>query len=146
MSFKKFSVRYEKNCSCTVTMPRPICMRIFFNYRFSTNFNSFFMLFTDQHTQLILNICRGVPRRGSSGQWTPIVLNLACGPKLTPSVYIKVWAHILKSSFLELILWRVQMSITKNISHIYLSMTRTTNILIYIFSKSNCGRYLILLK
>ena len=32
------------------------------------------------------------------------------------------------------------------ISNICLNMTRTTHILIYLFSKSNCGRYLLLIR
>ena len=44
------------------------------------------------------------------------------------------WHLVLRLAFLELILWRVQMSIEKTISNMFLSMTVSTNI-IYLFSK-----------
>ena len=41
---------------------------------------------------------------------------------------------MLRSTFLELILWRVQISIEKTTSNIFLSMTASTNIIIYFYS------------
>ena len=42
---------------------------------------------------------------------------------------------MLRSTFLKLILWRVQISIEKTIPNIVLSMTASTNIIIYFYSK-----------
>ena len=47
----------------------------------------------------------------------------------------QAWAQILRSTFLKLILWRVNMSIEKNIHNILLGMTVPTNIIIYFCSK-----------
>ena len=46
----------------------------------------------------------------------------------------QVWAHMLRSTFLKLVLWRVQMWIIKTISNI-LNHEENTNLLFYIFYK-----------
>ena len=47
----------------------------------------------------------------------------------------QVMAQMLRSTFLELILWRVQTSIEKTIPNIFLSMMESPNIIIYFYSK-----------
>ena len=47
----------------------------------------------------------------------------------------QVWAQMSRSTFLKLILWRRQISIEKIITNIVLSMTASTNIIFYFYSK-----------
>ena len=54
----------------------------------------------------------------------------------------QVWTQILRSTFLKLIPWRLQMSIEKTIPNTFLIMTVSTSIIIYLFSK-NCWRSFI---
>ena len=62
--------------------------------------------------------------------------NLADNRHITDTeCHCQVWGQKLRSTFLELVMLWVQMSITKTISNILVSMTRTLNIIIYLFSK-----------
>ena len=134
---------------CEYTRPTPLSMMLLWEILLETDFSTSTIFFVENPIH-ILSFLLQVPFLPSSSlSFTILSISFPFPFINTVGIHSKtclwpitdtecqLWEQMLKSIFLKLFLWLVQMSL-KNIATIFLNIARSTNI-IYLFSEiTNC--------